>query len=117
MEEKTDFLEEVGKLNVYAQQYIKDQLELYKIEAAERSAKTIAQIITILVLVSIASIIFLLLTVVVGLYLGDYLDSYPQAFLMISGGYFLIGLLFYLLRKPILTNPLMLMLVKQVLSK
>ncbi len=116
MEDKTDFLEEVGKLNIYAQQYVKDRIELVKIEAAEQSAKAISLIATMLMLGGLITVVLLLLTVAIGLYLGDYLNDYPQAFLIISGIYFLIGLIFFLLRKRILTNPITIAIVKQALS-
>jgi hypothetical protein len=114
MEEKTDFLEEVGKVAGYAQEYVDAQIELLKLEFVERLSKSIALIFVSFLLGSIAIITFTLLTVALGLYLGQLLDNYIQAFLIIAGCYFLLGVLLFILRKLLFIKPIMLSFFKQL---
>ena len=45
MKDEADFMEEVGKLTAYAQQYVKDQVAYGKLEIAERSSLAISWIV------------------------------------------------------------------------
>ncbi len=114
MEEKTDFLEEVGKVAGYAQEYADAQIELLKLELVERLSKSIAFIVVSFLLGSVAIIIFTLITVALALYLGELLENYVKAFLIIAGGYFLMGILLFIIRKPLFIKPIMLAFLRQL---
>ncbi|NJK84176.1 MAG: hypothetical protein HC912_10640 [Saprospiraceae bacterium] len=84
-------MEEVGKVAGYAQEYAHTQIELLKLEFAERLSKAVAFLVIVFLLGSIATIVFTLLNVVLGLYLGNLLQNYTLAFLLLAGVYFVFG--------------------------
>lgn len=114
MNEQADFLEEVGKLTAYAQQYVKDQVEYGKLELADRSSKAIAWVVLLAIVGTFSFIILLLLSLALGLYIGQRMDSYISGFLIVAGIYFLLGVLLFLLRKPLFVRPITLQLVKKI---
>lgn len=111
----TDFLEEVGKLNVYAQSIINDKIELFKLKAAEESVKTISTIVNIIILSALASIIVIFLSVVSGLALGRMLEDYVLGFLLVAGFYGILLVLYLLLRKTLVMNPLTKIIIQKIL--
>jgi len=111
----TDFLEEVGKLNVYAQSIINDKIELFKLKAAEESVKTISTIVNIIILSALASIIVIFLSVVSGLALGRMLEDYVLGFLLVAGFYGILLVLYLLLRKILVMNPLTKIILQKIL--
>ncbi len=113
MENKTDFLEEVGKVVGYGQEYANTQIELLKLEFTERLSSAVALVVVAILLGSIAAIVFTLLNVVLGLYLGSLLNNYIQAFMILAGGYLIIGIFLFLLRKPLLIRPIILSFFKK----
>lgn len=114
MKEQTDFLEEVGRMSAYTEQYVKDQLAYRKLELTERSSKVIALGVLLTIVGTFAFIIMLLLSVALGLYIGEQIDSYVQGFLIVAGGYFLLGLLLFLLRKPLFIAPITIQMLKKI---
>lgn len=117
MNEQADFLEEVGKLTAYAQQYVKDQVEYGKLELSERSSKAISWLILLTIVGTFAFIILLLLSIALGLYIGQRMDSYITGFLIVAGLYFLLGVLLFLLRKPLFVAPITIQLVKKIYER
>ena len=111
----TDFLEEIGKLNVYAQSIINDRIELFKLKAAEESVKTISSVINIIILSTLATIIMIFLSVVSGLALGRMLEDYVLGFLLICGFYGLILVLYLVFRKTLVTNPITKIIIQKIL--
>lgn len=110
-------LESVGESTAYVQQYIEQKIELTKLEAAEKSAVLISEIITVISIVMIGSIFILLSTVTLALFLAQWLESYPLAFLIITGVYALLGLLFWLFRRSLVTNMVVGMVVSRFFQK
>ncbi|MEM6697757.1 MAG: hypothetical protein AAF806_12955 [Bacteroidota bacterium] len=111
----TDFLEEIGKLNIYAQSIINDKIELFKLKAAEESIKTISSIVHIIILSVLAAILIILLSVVGGLALGRMLEDYVLGFLLICGFYGLLLVLYLVFRKTLVTNPLTKIIIQKIL--
>lgn len=104
MKDVDHLMESIGESTVYVQRYIEQKIELTKLEAAEKSAVLISEVITIVALVMIGSVFLLLFTVTLGLYLAQWLASYPQAFLIMTVLYALLGLLFWAFRRSIVTD-------------
>ncbi|MEM9990946.1 MAG: phage holin family protein [Bacteroidota bacterium] len=114
MNEQTDFLEEVGKITGYTQQYIKDQVAYQKLDMVEKSSNAISWGIVLTIVGTFAFLILLLLSIALGLYIGEQVASYPLGFLIVTGGYLLLSLLLLLLRKPLFTNPIAAKLLKKI---
>ena len=112
--EQTDFLEELGKLNVYAQSYLKDQVEYAKIRVTEESIKTISSLTHIIVLSSLSLLVIFFLSIVLGLFLGEKLESYVFGFLLVSLFYVVLMLTYIIFRKRLVTNPIAKTLIKRI---
>ena len=117
MKDEADFMEEVGKLTAYAQQYVKDQVAYGKLEIAERSSLAISWIVILAIVGTFAFIISLLLSLALGLYIGQCMDSYVTGFLVVAGIYFIFGLLLFLLRKPLFVAPITIQLIKKIYER
>jgi len=111
----TDFLEEVGKLNVYAQSIISDKIELFKLKAAEESVKTVSGLVHIVILSLLAITLLIFLSVVGGLALGRMLQDYVLGFLIICGFYFILLVLYLVFRKTLVTNPITKIIIQKIL--
>jgi len=104
MSNHTDVLQQAGESFEYANQYVQKQIELLKLEGAERVAKTTATLITTAVLFFFVSMVVLMLSLSLGFFLGNLLNSYALSFLIIAGIYAAIGLLVYFFKNQLLTN-------------
>jgi hypothetical protein len=81
--------------------YAIKRTELLKLEATEKTALSIGTTVFLL-LISIALLFFIiLLNIGLGFLLSSYLDSYTLGFLVVSGLYFLVFLMFLLMKNSI----------------
>ena len=90
-----------------ARQYMQQQGDLIRLEAAERISKTTSALITAVVIAFIAVLAVIMLSVAGGFWLGSIWGSHAKAFLAIAGVYALIGLIVYFLKKQLVTNPVL----------
>ena len=111
----TEFLEELGKLNVYAQTLINDKVEHLKLKVAEESVKTVSGFLHAIILIALISVLFFFLSIVAGLAIGEKLDSYAMGFLIVAGFYFLLLILYLLLRKSLIVNPITKLIIRKIL--
>jgi hypothetical protein len=105
MKETKNMFQSAGETVEYARQYIEQQGELLRLEAAERLAKVTSAFITFLVLALLGMLVLALLSVAVALWLGKILESYALAFLIVAAVYALLGVLMYVFRTRLITNP------------
>ena len=117
MKDVDHLMESIGESTAYVQSYIEHKIELTKLEAAEKSAVLISEIITIISVVMIGAIFLLLLTITLGLFLAQWLDSYSYAFLIITMFYALMGGLFWMFRRSLVTNMVVGMVVSRFFKK
>ncbi|MEM9846823.1 MAG: phage holin family protein [Bacteroidota bacterium] len=115
--DQTDFLEEVGKLNVYAQSYLNDRVEYVKIRVAEESIKTISGVVHAVVLGLLALLVLVFLSVVAGLYLGKVLENYVLGFLIVSGFYLLLMIAYLLFKRQLVANPIAKILIDKIFNE
>ncbi|MEM8527393.1 MAG: phage holin family protein [Bacteroidota bacterium] len=111
----TDFLEEVGKLNIYAQSIINDKIELFKLKAAEESVKTVSGVVHAVILATLSMIFLIFISVVVGLALGRMLEDYVLGFLIVCGFYGLLIVLYFAFRKVLVMNPLTKIIIQKIM--
>lgn len=94
-----------GETVEYARQYFEQQGELLRLEAAERLAKVTSALITFLVLALLGMLVLALLSVAAALWIGRMVESYALAFLIVAAAYALLGVLMYVFRTRLITNP------------
>lgn len=83
------------------EQYGKTNLELYRLKAIDKSTDIFASITTRIVLVLIIALFFLLLTLGLCFYIGNLLGEVYYGFFVMSGFYFIVFLIFILIRNKI----------------
>ncbi|MCB0520855.1 MAG: phage holin family protein [Lewinellaceae bacterium] len=107
MKETEEILQSAGETVEYARQYIQQQGEYIRLEVAERSSNVVSSLATGLVIGFFCCLVLIMLSLTVGLWLGARWGSYPTAFLFLSIVYMAIAALLYLFRKPLITSPVL----------
>lgn len=102
-----------GYLKIYGQQHVK----LAKLDLSERVSKVTSVLTLILVLFILMLFVLFMLSIAVGLYLGNLWESYPRAFLVLTGVYVLAGVIVYAFRKPLIVNPILSMVINEMMDE
>lgn len=111
-------LEDAGEAIGYLKIYLERQLQLAKLDAAERSAKMMAAMATAMTLGAFAMIFFCCLSIALGLLIRQLLEvQLSTAFFLLSGFYFLLGLILYFFRQRLFTNPILELVIKTLFTK
>lgn len=111
-----DFLEEVGKLSTYAKAYVNDRVEHTKIVVAEESVKAASGLVHAVVLAVLSLILIIFLSVVGGLALGRLLEDYVLGFLLVCAFYLLVLVIYLLLRKKLVNDPITKTIIQKILK-
>lgn len=102
-----------GLVKIYTEQHIK----LIKLDLAGRFSKATSGLTLLVVAFILIMFILLLLSVSVGLYLGGIWESYPLAFLAITGFYILVALVLIVFRKPLILNPILATVINEMMDE
>ena len=105
MKNTDEILASAGETFEYARQYVKQQGDYIRLEAAERISKTTSAVVTALVLGIFSMLVLIMLSLAAAFWLGSKLGSYAEAFVIVSAAYCLLGSLMYICRRRFLTNP------------
>lgn len=111
-----DLLSTAGETFEYGRIYLTNQKKLIRLEVAEKMAKTTSSLITALVMGFFLSLFTIFLSIAVGFWLGKIWASYPLAFLVVTLFYAVLGGLAYLFRTQMITNPVLVLILKTVLD-
>lgn len=114
MKEVDELMESMGEMTAYMQQYVEQKVELTKLEVAEKSALLISELVTAMVIGLIGVVVLLLMTITIGLFLADWLGSYAWAFLSLSLFFVLVGIVTWIFRRRVITNPVVGMVVARL---
>lgn len=117
MKETNSVLESAGEVYGYIRIYLKQHLEYYKLDIAERISKAISAAITMIVLLMLFFMMLGFLSVAAGFYLAERLGSTWEAFLIIAAAYFVLTLLVALFRRFVITNPVLSRVIKVFFSE
>jgi hypothetical protein len=107
MKDTDQIMLSAGESIEYARQYLKQQGDLVRLEAAERISKTTSALITAIVITFIAVLVVIMLSIATGFWLGNLWGSYAKAFFAITGIYALLGVIIYFFKKQLVTNPVL----------
>jgi VIT1/CCC1 family predicted Fe2+/Mn2+ transporter len=111
-----ELLSTTGETIEYARQYIQQQVQYLRLETAKRIAMTTSSLITLGVVGVLILMVVIFLSIALGFYLGALFNSYALAFLIIAGVYFLVVVLVIYFKKEIVTNPILNMVIKNMLD-
>jgi hypothetical protein len=105
-------LEAMGESYGYLRAYVEKRIELMRLELIEKVALTAS---TLLLLAAMGFIFFFilgLLTIALGFFLEPFVGSLAVSFLILAGIYALVGVLIFLLRKPLIIQPVLDMVIR-----
>lgn len=111
-----EILENVGETTEYARQYAQKQYDYIRLGIVERTAKVASTLITTLAVTFLVMLVIVMLSLTLGFYLGNLLQSYPLGFLIVAGLYSVIAFVVFMLRRQIITNPIVSMIIKDLLD-
>lgn len=105
-------MESTGEAYGYAKAYMEQQIEYAKLDIAERLSTSISSAITTIVVIQLVFFVLGFFSFALGVYLGQVLDSYVKGFLAVGGIYTVLTLAIILLRRPLITNPILSRIIK-----
>ena len=105
MKNTDEILSSAGETFEYARQYMKQQGDYIRLEAAERIGKTTSAMMTALVLGIFSMLVLIMLSLAAAFWLAGKLGSYPEAFVVVAVAYGLLGSLVFIFRRRLVTNP------------
>lgn len=97
MENKTTILD---PLLERAEIYGKTSIELFKLQAIEKTTKVVSHIYSRFIAIFVLLLFFITISIGVGIWLGDFLGKIYYGFLCLSGFYFIIWGIIYFLMHP-----------------
>ncbi|PQB03800.1 hypothetical protein [Aureitalea marina] len=96
-----DVKESTDQIQQDTQEYL-EQTEAYiQLKIFQVLMKMVVGSIQFIILGLLGSIIFLLLSIGLAVYLGEYLDNVIAGYLLVAGGYAVLGLILYVLRNSL----------------
>lgn len=98
------------------QNYVDTRIELIKLQAIDKISGGISSVISMVVIIIILTMFFILLNIGLAIWIGNCLGAYYYGFLILSGFYGIVGLLFYLSRDKWVKHPVRDMLIKKFLN-
>jgi len=107
MKDTEQLFESAGETAEYAKQYLKLQLDYFRLETAERVSKVSAMLVAAVVVGLLALVALLMLSLAAGFYLGQLWGSHALAFLAIAGVYAFLALLILLFKERWIINPVL----------
>jgi hypothetical protein len=78
-----------------AKNYTETSLELYKLNAIDKTADVVSSLISRIALLLFVAMFTLFVNIALSLYLGKLLGEYYYGFLVVSGFYFILSILLY----------------------
>lgn len=114
MSKKEELIEQLGESYGYIESFISSRLELFKLRAAERSARSISKLALVMVMVLILNFIVLCLLLAAGFGLAELVGSVWLAFLLLALFFLLLALLIYVFKQQLLLNPTIRVVIKEL---
>jgi len=107
MKDTEQLLESAGETAEYIREYVKLQVDMFRLEMAERIAKVVSALVATLAIAALGLFALLMLMLAAAFYLGNLWGSYALGFLCVGGVYVLLAVLVVLFKERWLTNPLL----------
>lgn len=105
-------MESTGEAYGYVKAYIEQQVEYAKLDVAERISTAISSAITTIVVLQLVFFVCGFLSIGLGIYLGQQMDSYVKGFLTVGGIYTIFTISIIIFRRPLVTNPVVSRIIK-----
>lgn len=105
-------LEEIKAIKKDIQEYLEVQLDLIRLHTAESLSRVFTRIANFAIIGFILLLILIFFSLAAGFYLGEVLESESVGFLIVSGFYVLVLIVFFIFRKSIVERPIIKAMVK-----
>ncbi|AWG21606.1 hypothetical protein FFWV33_08700 [Flavobacterium faecale] len=99
-----------------AKSYAEVNVELIKLTAIDKTADVVSSLLARLLVILVVAMFVLFLSISMGLFLGDVLDSPYLGFLAVAGFYLVFALLFHFRRDQIVKVPLTNVIIAKLLK-
>lgn len=99
-----------------AKSYAEVNVELAKLTAIDKTADVVSSLLARLLVIMVVALFVLFLSISMGLFLGEQLDSPYLGFLAVSGLYLVFALLFHFRRDQIVKVPLTNVIIAKLLK-
>jgi uncharacterized membrane protein YqjE len=109
--------QQAGEIVGYIKEYGEKQVKLMKLDIAERVSRITSGLALMMVAFVLLLFVLLLLSIAVGIYLGEVLDSYAIAFLCLSGFYLIVGVTLIVFKKSLVINPILEVVINEMMNQ
>jgi hypothetical protein len=96
--------------------YVVSKIDLYLLTTFERIGKVFSFILSSIILILISFFCLFFLSIALAIWLGNILDNPTVGYLIIAGGYFLLGVIFIIFRKALIDRPIIKELLKALFN-
>lgn len=103
MEENTTL---IGDLLERIQDYSKTTIDLIKLKAVDKLAKTVSNVVFVLIMSLLAFFFLLIFNLAISFWLGELLGKTYLGFFVVAGFYVLLILIFILFKKQLIKAPI-----------
>jgi hypothetical protein len=110
-------IENIENIKKEIQEYVEVKLDLLKLHIAEHLSRLLSNAATLLIAGFLVFLILLFISFAMGFFLGSLLQSNVAGFLCMAGFYFLVLILFFLIRKKIVEQPVIKAVVRFLFPK
>ncbi len=99
-----------------AKRYTETSIELYKLQAVDKSADIASSIVSSLVIGLAVAMFMLFLNIGLSLLLGDYLDNIYLGFFIVSGIYLILAIVLNIFKKDLVKIPITNLVIGKLLT-
>ena len=99
-----------------AEQYSKTSFELLQLNTIDKTSDVISSLSVVISISIIVAMFTLFINIGISLFIGKLLNDYAMGFLLVSGFYFVLGIVFYIFRKTLIKIPIDNLIVSKLLK-
>ncbi|WP_288984130.1 hypothetical protein [uncultured Flavobacterium sp.] len=98
--------ENVELLYKKAEKYSKTSFELLQLKTIDKTSDVISSLSVVIAISILLAMFTLFMNIGISLFIGHLLNNYALGFFLISGFYFMLGIIFYVFRKKLIKIPI-----------
>lgn len=117
MQNQAPLTESLGQSTTYLKSLIEVKVDQTKLQAIEKSSKVISSLFTVLVIGATAGLTALFGFIALAIYLGQLFQNAALGFLAVAGILLLITGCFFLLKRQLITNPIITYIIQLIYEK
>lgn len=100
-----------------AKAYTQTSIELYKLNAVDKTADVVSSVVSRLALGSIIAVFLLFINIGISLYIGQVLQATYLGFLIVSSFYLIVGISLYIFNNTLITKPITNLVIAKLTKK